>query len=84
MLSVKLPKDLEDRLNNLATATHRPKSYYLRAAIEQYLEEHEWQVKEILTAVEAADHPNARFVDHDKVAEWLDSWGTEDEMEPPK
>lgn len=84
MLSVKLPKDLEDRLNSLAAATHRPKSYYLRAALERYLEENDWQIKEILSAVEVADRPDARFVDHDRVAEWLESWGTGHEAEPPK
>ena len=41
MLSLKLPKDLENRLNNLATVTHRPKSFYMREALQEYLEEHE-------------------------------------------
>lgn len=41
MLSLKLPKDLENRLNNLAAVTHRPKSFYMREALQEYLEEHE-------------------------------------------
>lgn len=41
MLSIKLPSDLENRLNHLAAVTHRPKSYYLRAALQEYLEAHE-------------------------------------------
>lgn len=84
MLSVKLPKDLENRLNRLAAVTRRPKSYYMREALEQYLKEHEWQVREIVSAVEAADRPDALFfIDHDKVSEWLEGWGTDHETEPP-
>lgn len=41
MISLKLPLELENRLNNLAAVTHRPKSYYLREALEKYLEEYE-------------------------------------------
>jgi len=40
-VSVKLPNDLESRLEYLSTVTHRPKSYYIREAINEYLEEHE-------------------------------------------
>lgn len=83
MISLKLPKDLENRLNNLAAVTHRPKSYYMREALEQYLKEHEWQVQEIASAVEAADRPGAKFVDHENVSTWLKSWGTDHETEPP-
>ena len=83
MLSLKLPKELENRLNHFATVTHRPKSYYMRVAIEQYLQEHEWQVQEIVSACEAADLPSAKFVDHEDVSTWLKSWGTDHEAEPP-
>jgi len=40
-ITMKLPAELEDRLTHLATVTHRPKSYYLREALEEYLAEHE-------------------------------------------
>ena len=41
MLAVRLPKDLEDRLNKLAASTHRSKSFYMKEALESYLEEYE-------------------------------------------
>jgi len=84
MLSLKLPKDLENRLNRLAAVTRRPKSYYMRQALEQYLNENEWQVEEIASAVQAADRPDAQFADHEQVAGWLESWGKKDEQEPPE
>lgn len=83
MLSLKVPKELEGRLNRLAAATHRPKSYYMREALEQYLNQHEWQVKEIASAVEAADLPGAEFAEHEDVSTWLKSWGTDHEKDPP-
>jgi len=39
MLSVRLPKDLENRLTNLAKATKRPKSFYVREALERSIED---------------------------------------------
>ena len=39
MLSVRLPKNLENRLGNLAKATKRPKSFYIREALERYMED---------------------------------------------
>ena len=41
MLTVRLPENIEKRLNALAAATRRPKSYYVREAIERALEDME-------------------------------------------
>ena len=39
MLSVRLPGDIDRRLSRLAKVTNRPKSYYVREAIERSLED---------------------------------------------
>lgn len=39
MLAVRLPEDVEERLNALARATGRTKSYYAREAIIEMLDE---------------------------------------------
>jgi len=39
MLSVRLPKSLESRLTILAKVTKRPKSFYVREALERSLED---------------------------------------------
>ncbi len=39
MLTVRLSEDTEQRLNKLAKETHRPKSFYVREAIERSLNE---------------------------------------------
>ena len=41
MLAVRLPKDVEARLQRLAERTGRSKSYYARQAITEFLDERE-------------------------------------------
>jgi len=39
MLSVRLDKDTQEKLNNLASATKRPKSFFVKEALESYLDD---------------------------------------------
>lgn len=39
MLAIRLPADIEDRLNALALATGRSKSFYVREAILEHLDD---------------------------------------------
>lgn len=41
MLTVRLPEKLEERLSELSAQTHRSKSYYVKQALEIFLDEHE-------------------------------------------
>ena len=41
MVAVRLTKEIEDRLDSLAEKTGRTKSFYIRQALEEYLEEME-------------------------------------------
>jgi RHH-type transcriptional regulator, rel operon repressor / antitoxin RelB len=41
MIAIRLPPEIEERLDNLAKATGRTKTYYVREAILQYLEDME-------------------------------------------
>lgn len=41
MMTIRLPVDMEQRLSQLAKETHRSKSYYIKQAIEEFLEERE-------------------------------------------
>ena len=38
MITFRPPEDMEKELNRLSKETHRPKSYYLREALGEYLE----------------------------------------------
>ncbi|MDR1685489.1 MAG: DUF6290 family protein [Desulfovibrio sp.] len=39
MLTIRLPQEMETRLNALSDATNRPKSFYVREALERSLED---------------------------------------------
>lgn len=41
MLGVRLPEDLEKRLDQLSKETHRSKSYYVKRALEEFLQDRE-------------------------------------------
>ena len=41
MITVRLPKELEEKLNQLAIEEERPKSYFVRKALEEYLADYE-------------------------------------------
>jgi predicted transcriptional regulator len=51
---------------------------------QQVIKLEQWQIAEIKRSVEKADQPNAKFVPHVEVAEWLNTWGTRKERKPPK
>jgi RHH-type transcriptional regulator, rel operon repressor / antitoxin RelB len=39
-ISVRLPKELSERLDNIARETERPRSYIIQKALESYLEDY--------------------------------------------
>ena len=41
MLGVRLPEALDQRLGQLAEKTHRPKSFYVKEALQAYLDAYE-------------------------------------------
>ena len=57
MLAVRLPSELEKRLQTLSEETDRPKSYYVKIAIEDYLDENE----EHFLAVSRLEKKNPRL-----------------------
>lgn len=64
MLTVRLNDDLENRLVALSERTGRPKSYYVRQAIQSYLEEKE----DYLLAINRLEkkHPRISIEDLEK------------------
>jgi RHH-type transcriptional regulator, rel operon repressor / antitoxin RelB len=59
------------RLEDLAHATRRTKSFIAEEALEAYLDVNEWQIKGIEAAVQEADSSNAEWTDHEDVkAKW--------------
>jgi RHH-type rel operon transcriptional repressor/antitoxin RelB len=83
-LSVRIAPESRDQLEELANATGRSKSFLAAEAIEYYLSMHSWQVKAIEKSVKKANSKTAKFIKHEKVADWLNSWGSDKEKDPPK
>ncbi len=83
-LTIRIDEQTKEKLDRLAAATARSKSYLVSSAIKGFVEVNEWQIQEIKKAVKKADKPNAKFIDHEDVVAWLDSWGTKNKKKPPR
>ena len=57
MLAVRIPDAMEIRLEELAKLTGRPKSFYVRAALEAHLDE----IEDTYTALYRLEHPAKRW-----------------------
>lgn len=55
ILTLRIPEETKAKLDKLAQATHRSKSYLAEEAIARYLELEAWQVGEIEQAIQEAD-----------------------------
>ncbi len=54
-LTLRVPTEMKERLDKLADATHRSKSYLAGEALRQYIDLEAWQVGEIQQALREAD-----------------------------
>jgi len=54
-MTIRLDDDVKDRLDVLADATQRSKSFLAAEAIRAFVETNEWQIGEIQTALKEAD-----------------------------
>lgn len=82
-VSVRLDEATLKRLGMLAKATGRSRATLMSHAIAEYAETQAWQVAAIREAVDELSHGHADLVDHSDVSTWLNSWGTQNELEPP-
>ena len=49
-MTIRLEPELKERLDKLATATHRSKSFLASEALREFVELNEWQIQETLDA----------------------------------
>ena len=84
-MTLRLDDETHRRLDRLAQSTERSRAFLATRALNEYLDMNEWQVEQLRDTLEAADRaPASAFLDHGRVASWLESWGTENEREPPR
>jgi len=83
-LSLRVSPEIRDQLEGLSDATGRTKSFLAAEAIEGYLAVHAWQVKCIEDAITKVDSKRMKLIPHHQVENWVNSWDSEEEEEPPK
>jgi predicted transcriptional regulator len=72
-MTVRLEDEIKERLEVLAEATQRSKSFLAAEAIRVYVESNEWQVGEIQAALKEADADD--FASDQDVASLALKWG---------
>lgn len=83
--TVRLQPELEESLGAMAEKLHRSKSWLINQALREFfarqeLEQGRWQ--ETLQAMEAVTQ--GKVVSAESVNTWLQSWGSDNELSPPK
>jgi predicted transcriptional regulator len=71
-MTIRLEDEVRDRLDQLAEATQRSKSFLAAEAIRAFVETNEWQIGEIRAALREADAGD--FASDKDVAELSRKW----------
>jgi predicted transcriptional regulator len=83
--SVRLQPEVENPLENLSKKLDRSKNYLINQSIKEFLERRAKDEQRWAETIEAIDSVKmGNSVDESAINDWLDSWGTENELEPPK
>ena len=79
--TVRVPADLKRRLDQLAKAADRSRSWLATDALRHYVEDQQWQLAEIEEGLK--DAAGGRVVRHETIVRWLKSWGSKRKLRPP-
>ena len=83
--SVRLQDDLEAPLEALVESLRRSKNWLINQAIREFVERHRIEDARWVDTLEALESIEAgRVVPGEAVDEWLASWGTPEEKQPPR
>lgn len=82
-LSLRLDRKLSGKLEKHAKQARRSKSSVAALAIESYLDIQAEEIARTKAAL-ARSRASAPTIPHEDVVRWLESWGTDNELPPPK
>ena len=74
-MTIRIEPELKQRLDLLAEATQRSKSFLAAEALRDFVELNEWQIGEIKNAIKEAD--NGDFASELSVKKALAKWGAD-------
>lgn len=83
-VSVRIDEETLHKLDLMAKAADRSRAWLMSHAVKQYVEHEAWQLDAIKKSLEKLESGKAKFVEHDNVAQWLSSWGADQEVESPQ
>ncbi|WP_187647154.1 type II toxin-antitoxin system RelB family antitoxin [Nitrosophilus labii] len=63
MISVRLDKELEKELEEIAKLTKRPKSFFIKEALKEYLQD----IKDVLEAKKRVNEPQRELITLDEL-----------------
>lgn len=72
-MTIRLKPNLKSRLDKLATATHRSKSFLACEALREFIELNEWQIGQLENAIKEADAED--FAGNQEVNTVFNKWG---------
>ncbi len=81
-ISFRTENSTRDRLDRLAGAERRDRSFLINEAVEMMLDRSDWQEAQIRAGIEEADR--GETVPHEEVAAWLRSLGTDNPLPVPE
>ena len=83
--SIRLQPEIENPLEKLAAKLDRSKNYIINQAIREFIERKNTAGKRWTETLEAIDSvKSGKLINEKEVNAWLDSWGSDDEIKPPK
>ena len=80
--SVRLDEDVKARLDKEAVFEKRSSSYLAQVAIDEFLDAKEYKRECIREALAEAE--KGVFISEEAVTKWVEAWGTDHELPPPK
>ncbi len=81
-ISLRLPKAKARKVERLAKATEKSKSAVIGDAVDAYLQDQEWQLAHIKKGLDQIRRGEG--ISHERVAQWLESWGTGRHVKRPR
>ena len=70
LVTIRMPATMKERFDWMAKVMDRPRNYVVLEALQRYLDQEEWQLKDILEALDEARQEEG--IPHDEVMR--DAW----------
>jgi predicted transcriptional regulator len=81
-ITIRISKSTKSKLERLAESTNRSRNFLAAEALDEYVAVNEWQIAGIKQALKEV--AAGKVIAHDRVSQWIDSLGTDQELPPPK